>query len=214
MYLETKMPLIFKGYATRNIQEAIAEYRKKTGEEPTLILARPDFVVEGKHPNLIRSNFGASGILLVSHLATKEEITNRDFARGFTPIASKETLDEVDLVMRQPSIPKRKPGKPKNPEATCPHCKAKITDFNDLGFWWGWQFGIEPEYWEDLRLYVFRRDEFYCQDCHTQFGLSGLVCHHITPKEEGGTDSARNLTTLCKGCHQDDKPIFPNMEQD
>lgn len=210
------MQLIFKAYATDEIDLAVKLFKKKTGEEPAVIMIRPEKQIVGKHSALVRSPLGASNLILVSHLVTKEEIENRDSL--WEIVNSKEaqleaSLDAVDLQMRSPIIPKRKPGKPPKPVAFCPHCQSRITEFEKLGWWWGWAQGIEPGYWEALRMAVFRRDDFICQQCHRKFGMSGLVCHHRIPKEDGGTDSARNLLTICKECHPDARPMFTDEEE-
>lgn len=80
--------------------------------------------------------------------------------------------------------------------------------FEKLGHWYGWAQGIEPIYWEALRLYVLRRDRFTCQKCYRKLLPSELRCHHVIRKEDGGTDSARNLITLCAECHLDEHPIY------
>jgi len=212
------MEFIFKGYATLNLNNAIKLYVQKTGIEPVVILARPDEVTQpSEHPILIRSPFGAAGILLVTHLISPDQIKNRDatweMSREVISLSSTMSLRDSDLETQQPIIKKAKPGRPSKPNATCPHCKGQIAEFNDLGWWYGWERGIEPPYWEVLRLAVFRRDEFTCQRCYKTFGMSGLICHHRQPKESGGSDSARNLLTLCHSCHLDNKPIFSDSEQ-
>jgi len=208
---------IFKVNSTLYLDEAVDLYIKKTGIEPTVILVRlNEMTVPAESPILIRSPFGAAGIVLVTHLVSREDIENRDAvwemnhnAIPLDPIAS---LEDSDLEMKQPIIKKARPGRPKKPKAVCPHCKGLISDFNNLGWWYGWELGIEPPYWEALRLAVFRRDDFTCQRCFKKFGMSGLVCHHRQYKERGGSDSARNLITLCKECDLDSRPIFPDDE--
>ncbi len=90
----------------------------------------------------------------------------------------------------------------------CPHCEGKINDFEHLGYWYGWGLGIEPPYWQELKLYVFRRDDFTCQECHKKFATNLLIAHHIQRKEDGGIDSAKNLQTMCVYCHPDTKPVY------
>ena len=70
-----------------------------------------------------------------------------------------------------------------------------------LGTWEHWAEGKSPPYWESLRLYVFLRDKRKCWRCHGLFAESGLECHHIVPKEQGGSDNPKNLRTLCGVCH-------------
>lgn len=95
---------------------------------------------------------------------------------------------------------------------TCPFCQLKVRP-EALGFWGGWAEGKKPPYWQELRLYVFRRDKYKCRVCHRKFTSSELVAHHVIPKEEGGTDSAANLITVCHACNPDDKPIYPDEEE-
>jgi len=59
------------------------------------------------------------------------------------------------------------------------------------------------------RKEVIERDQYTCQECgcdvvlkQSQDGETAHV-HHITPITEGGDDSASNLITLCRSCHQD-----------
>jgi len=77
----------------------------------------------------------------------------------------------------------------------------KDTFFEGLGVWPKWMEGKWPPYWGGLRLYVFRRDKYYCQRCHKRFSAAALDCHHIVPKENGGSDNPKNLLTLCEPCH-------------
>ena len=51
------------------------------------------------------------------------------------------------------------------------------------------------------RQLILRRDDFTCQSCGNLFQPTQLEVHHILPKAQGGTDSIRNLITLCKPCH-------------
>ena len=203
---------IYKAYATNDVTAAVEAYCKKTGVEPTIIVVRPGYSVVGAHPALIESRHGAFGLMLVSHLLTDDEIEymrqnkpRSEFVRHKPPAL---TMSHVDLEANSAKIQRLPQGRPKHGGGTCPHCQQHIIDFNVLGFWWGWAQGIEPPYWEDLRLFVFRRDAYRCYGCGDVFGMSGLQCHHIEPKETGGSDSARNLRTLCKDCHIDIKPIM------
>ena len=60
---------------------------------------------------------------------------------------------------------------------------------------------------------IFKRDNYKCSVCFAKFSRGGLVCHHIVKKETGGSDSSRNLITMCKRCHPDDKPIMSDDEE-
>lgn len=209
--------LTYKGYITHSLGEAAQLYKAKTGNEPTVLLIREDFLVTDNHPAAIRSHLGAWGIVLASHLLTGQEIQHLKMhsATVLSPAVddSRQNLQDCDVQAHTPAIYKKPTGRPKRGgNSQCPHCKQHILNFDDLGWWYGWSQGIEPPYWEELRLYVFQRDKFTCQTCHKQFGMSGLTCHHRVPKEEGGSDSAKNLVTLCNDCHPDDKPIMPEDE--
>lgn len=57
-----------------------------------------------------------------------------------------------------------------------------------------------PEDWSELRQIVLERDEYTCQGCGTSVATSGQV-HHIVPLGCGGTNTLRNLITLCEECH-------------
>ncbi len=201
---------VYRGYLSESVDEVIDLYKQKTGHKPTVLITRTETEIVGNHPNLIRSNkYGVFGLILATHLLTQKEITaiKNDQPLSFHPM--QQSLGEVDLETHNPIVKMPAPGRPKKGGNKCPHCQQVIKDFNKLGWWWGWEKGIEPPYWEDLRLYVFQRDGFHCTKCDRLFGMSGLQCHHIVPKEDGGADSARNLTTLCKDCHMDSKPIMP-----
>lgn len=51
------------------------------------------------------------------------------------------------------------------------------------------------------RLEILNRDLHTCQICGNRFKESDLEVHHILPRVKGGSDSERNLITLCKRCH-------------
>jgi 5-methylcytosine-specific restriction endonuclease McrA len=218
------MTVIYKGYATNLINNVVDLYKHSTGFEPTVILVKPKYKLFGEHPQIIYSQkYGASGMILASHLLTADEIgmvrTETLFQkddRVFSKFISRE--EEIDCSSdtdadneEMTSVVIKAKGKPireKENLPTCPHCQQKIKTFENLGWWWGWEQGVMPPYWDQLRLYVFSRDGYKCQKCNALFKETQLECHHIVPKEEGGHDGARNLTTLCHGCHQDTKPLF------
>lgn len=56
-----------------------------------------------------------------------------------------------------------------------------------------------PEDWSDLREAILERDDHTCQGCSAK-GVE-LHVHHIVPLGAGGTNSRRNLITLCDTCH-------------
>jgi 5-methylcytosine-specific restriction protein A len=55
--------------------------------------------------------------------------------------------------------------------------------------------------WRARRERILIRDAYRCQAC--QRVVYGRKAHvdHIVPLEDGGTDAAGNLQTLCEACH-------------
>lgn len=51
----------------------------------------------------------------------------------------------------------------------------------------------------DVRYFVFARDKYTCQVCKKKNKI--LRTHHIVYKNNGGTDRADNLITVCTDCH-------------
>lgn len=51
------------------------------------------------------------------------------------------------------------------------------------------------------RNFILQRDEFTCQSCGRRFESADLEAHHLLPRAQRGSDSIRNLVTLCKKCH-------------
>lgn len=202
---------VYKGYATHSLDDAAKWYTKRTGFEPTVLLVRPDYEVTGAHPGLVRSRLAAWGMICATHLLTSRELSKLKRSRGQAIIFENEEPQRLSRGVNLKAAPSKHVDLDRSAAAHCPHCQQRITDFEDLGWWWGWRVGIDPTYWAALRLYVFSRDEYTCQNCHRRFSSNGLECHHIQPKEEGGADSSRNLITLCKDCHLDTKPIMPEM---
>lgn len=202
------------GYSTHDPYEAEAAYVKRTGESPTVIVCRHEYALTKEHPLVRRCNNAGAGMLMVSHLIDPGEIhdgvhlsTTARRLEVERSIAQAEY--EKALVDAEDKIPIHAPGRPSARNAFCPHCQGEIKNFEDLGFWYGWQLGIEPPYWATLRIYVFRRDKYTCQSCGRRLPPLELRCHHIEPKETGGTDSSRNMRTLCGKCHLDEHPVMP-----
>jgi len=54
--------------------------------------------------------------------------------------------------------------------------------------------------WQALREYVLERDDYTCQGCGSDVDASAPI-HHIVPLGCGGTNTRRNLLTLCEECH-------------
>ena len=66
--------------------------------------------------------------------------------------------------------------------------------------------------WNTAKLIALERDEYKCRICRKapmisedKEGVSRLrvevEVHHIVPRIAGGSDSSKNLVTLCKDCH-------------
>lgn len=57
--------------------------------------------------------------------------------------------------------------------------------------------------WRMLKADVITRDNYTCQMCKTYFGhnLLALTIHHIKPRKRGGSNSQKNLISLCGRCH-------------
>lgn len=191
------------GYATDDPYIAAEDYKNRTGFDPTIIIARPEHFLKQDHPLVVRSNHGSANSLLVSHVVSPDGISegNHSYPKKVRDGRAKRHSGEGY------SVPKHGRGRPSY-DSPCPHCGGHIQDFNKIGYWYGWSLGIEPPYWEDLRMYVFRRDKYTCVKCGRKLPPPELRCHHVKPKESGGTDSARNLVTLCGECHPDEHPMY------
>lgn len=103
----------------------------------------------------------------------------------------------------------------RTPDGGCKHIlKAKLekglidplpSARTDFGSWEDrWTGEYDPS-WEAMRKQTRERDDWTCQSCGAEGGLSGgarLETHHIVPKSRGGEDRAENLITLCHSCHE------------
>lgn len=58
----------------------------------------------------------------------------------------------------------------------------------------------EEDDWQALREVVLERDDYTCQGCGTDVERNAPI-HHIVPLGCGGTNTRRNLITLCETCH-------------
>lgn len=63
-----------------------------------------------------------------------------------------------------------------------------------------WQYQKSNRLDENLRIATLVRDNYTCQDCGKK--ECRLEAHHITPKRSQGSDSIKNLITLCETCHK------------
>jgi hypothetical protein len=208
----------FMMFSSHDLASIMLSYRRLKGVDPTMVMIQPDFILQGDSAIVLRSKQGAGSSALATHHITPEEWIASE-TEHLLPTAQRETVktrlnDAIKKRMAETSskVPNQKAGRPKQGGGKCPHCQQGITDFNKLGFWYGWSIGVTPSYWDELRLYVFRRDQFVCNTCGSRRPTDKLNAHHIIAKEQGGTDSARNLMTLCVDCHQDWQPIMPPDE--
>ena len=51
---------------------------------------------------------------------------------------------------------------------------------------------------------IFERDGMMCQTCGEIYEADQLEAHHVMPRKASGSDSYRNLVTLCVSCHMDE----------
>lgn len=74
--------------------------------------------------------------------------------------------------------------------------------------------------WQRIRKQVLERDGYICQECgcfvSLQMGGAAPTAHvhHLTPRDEGGSDDSENLQTLCKNCHgvKHDGKVMPDAD--
>ena len=64
-----------------------------------------------------------------------------------------------------------------------------------------YQQGEQLDFW-NTREYVLFRDKHKCQVCHGKSKDTILNVHHIKQRKDGGSDSPKNLITLCETCHK------------
>jgi len=62
-----------------------------------------------------------------------------------------------------------------------------------------YQKGVTEGY-DNLRAYVFERDNYTCQICKKKLGI--LQTHHIIERKDGGSDRPDNMVTVHKKCHE------------
>ena len=63
-----------------------------------------------------------------------------------------------------------------------------------------YQQGVTEGY-DNVRAYVFERDNYTCQICKKRDGI--LQTHHIIQRKDHGSDRPDNLVTVHKSCHDD-----------
>ncbi len=54
---------------------------------------------------------------------------------------------------------------------------------------------------QEVRKYVFQRDNFQCQSCGKKASETQLNIDHIIPLAQGGKNDISNLQTLCQNCN-------------
>lgn len=54
--------------------------------------------------------------------------------------------------------------------------------------------------WRRLAKTIYKRDNWCCRICGIYY-RDKIICHHIKPVREGGTDELDNLVTLCRAHH-------------
>jgi 5-methylcytosine-specific restriction endonuclease McrA len=64
---------------------------------------------------------------------------------------------------------------------------------------WTYQNGAKKDFY-NLKAYILDRDGYACQQCGKDKNVK-LHVHHIKFRSEGGTDTPKNLITLCESCH-------------
>jgi 5-methylcytosine-specific restriction endonuclease McrA len=69
-----------------------------------------------------------------------------------------------------------------------------VRGVRDKGRW----IRLAGDAYERLRAKVLRRDGWRCQFCGA---MSNLEAHHQQFRSRSGSDSDRNLITLCASCH-------------
>ena len=63
--------------------------------------------------------------------------------------------------------------------------------------------------WKEVRLSVYKRDNFICQECFKHCDKNiGIACHHIDYDKQNNDD--QNLITLCTFCHN--KTVYKTDE--
>lgn len=193
------MPIAFLGFATTDLDAAINAFVEHTGAKPTVIVVRPGFEISKRCAFAIESRFGIAGAMLLTDEISMTGLQD-EYAEKELPKEISGRADSVTITMHRAKQKKR--GRPKLDKPRCPHCQQIIRNFEKLGYWHGWNEGTFPPYWDELSAYVFDRDDYRCQRCQKTHSPNELVAHHVISKEVGGTDSARNLSTFCRPCHE------------
>lgn len=72
--------------------------------------------------------------------------------------------------------------------------------------------GIEkPRKLRFSRENIYRRDEYTCQYCNTQFDSEDLTLDHVIPASRGGRKTWENIVTACTWCNN--KKADKSLEQ-
>ncbi len=56
--------------------------------------------------------------------------------------------------------------------------------------------------WEAIRIFIYKRDNFTCQECRDKMSEFPFHVHHKVPFLISFDNSLKNLITLCPSCHR------------
>ena len=91
--------LVFRGYASRDLDQVEANFVERFGSEPAAFVVQPDFVVYGSrknHDKIVKSRFGGFAAVYVPIRLTREEVINLDAERTSAPIRREVVTAEPD----------------------------------------------------------------------------------------------------------------------
>jgi len=183
----------FRAYQnTISLENVVEQYQLKTGHAPLLIAIPTEYCISIPFVNCQVVRSPSISCILATHLQTE---WNEPGAELVEFSCLRQNGNSRVLPSRN-AVPTKTSSR-----AICPHCQQTVKNFNLLGFWYGWERGIEPPYWKALKEFIWKRDGKRCIRCELPVSLTSSECHHVRLKELGGTDSARNLITLCLTCH-------------
>lgn len=196
--------MTYCGYESRSrLVDVVEAYTQRFGEPPTLIVVPATYLLSLEVEGVEVQTSSKISVILATHETTQFELPHvEQVYRSRVGEQQAEPSGQTDVTpIHIPLALTRPVGHPKKITGKCPHCGGSITDFSHLGWWWGWDKGIFPDYWPALHSFVVRRDGYRCQRCWSHLPAEELQAHHRKPKGIGGADSSRNLVTLCTKCH-------------
>lgn len=121
------------------------------------------------------------------------------FKGAYTPptfedsVEEQELIDHIHKLYGKPNKPVFSPDYDQTPDFTI---NLKPSD-QFMSAEDKYNYLLSPK-WQDLRTQVFIRDNYTCQSCNS---TKLLECHHINYINLG-TESLKDLITLCRPCHQ------------